>query len=379
MTRSSLAAGSLKRAAALVSAVLLGAAIREGAVRRGRRVAAAANPSTPQPLPSEASEDEESADAPAATPTRLQGAPSSILANRIAIDRDGAAPTLEQMGLQEAKKQAFAWQQQRSHARLNDLHGHLSGRPGGRWVKEVHGIFGVVAEQILISIEAESEKVICGEALASIETDAGEADEVSKAMRAHYQRSLRFFAEGQANALVIACHGLANLVLRSIEFDAPLTPGELKKIRIKAPDFTPRSEAKSAWISMAKETLDDLSTFAAVRSPATQSMVSSLRAIYDEPEVSGLIDLRNVQYHRWRGETAGVTGLDRAAETVSEVLLSGRAVTVRTGPTLPEYVEGQETLDQVVASSRKALDAVVLHLESLHEAWFDAFEDAFSS
>lgn len=364
------------RAIALTAAALVGAGIREVIARRrhtipGTMKAAHAHETTPAPAPAHTSDTD-----PAPTSARTaepEGLPSSVLANRLAIDVEFPPPTLEELDLQEAKVQAFAWQQQRGHASLNDVHGHISGRPGGRWVSEVHGIMGVVAEQVLLSIEAESEKVICADALGG--TGAGA---ISPAARAHYSRSLRFFAEGQANAIVIACHGLANLVLRSIEFDQPLTAAELKKLRTKESAFKPRSEAKSAWISMAKETLDDLAAVADVRSASTQAMVAALRAIYDEPAVNTLFELRNVQYHRWRGETAGVTGLARSAETASETLASGKVFAVRSGPLLAEYTEGQRTLDELVKSSRDALDSLVPHLEPLHEAWYEAFLEAFS-
>ena len=107
-------------------------------------------------------------------------------------------------------------------------------------------------------------------------------------------------------------------------------------------------------------------------------MVNALRAIHHEPAVRTLIDLRNVHYHRWRGETAGVTGLSRSVETAAEILASGRAFTVRSGPLLPDYTEGKQTLDELVKASRDALAALVPHLKPLHEAWHEAFLDAFS-
>jgi len=147
---------AITRAIALTAAALVGASIREVLARRQHTIQGILEPEAApcaDPVPT-----------PAAT-AEPESPPSSILANRLAIDLDGPPPTLDELDLQEAKDQAFAWQQQRSHASLNDMHGHISGRPGGRWVSEVHGIMGVVAEQVLLSIEAESEKVICVEAL----------------------------------------------------------------------------------------------------------------------------------------------------------------------------------------------------------------------
>lgn len=157
-------------------------------------------------------------------------APSSIVASRIAVDHNGPLPSLVELGLADGKRLAFEWQQQQSHARWNDLHGHLSGRPGGRWVVETHSLLGVMAEQVLVAIEAKVEKEVCCQALNTL----SDLPEDAKAGRAaHYSRSLRFFSEGQANALVVGLHGLANLVVRSLEFDRPLDVLEMKKLGIK--------------------------------------------------------------------------------------------------------------------------------------------------
>jgi hypothetical protein len=302
----------------------------------------------------------------------VKGAPASILASRIAIDTEPLPPTLAALGLEEAKVQAFAWQQQRSHARINDLHGHLSGKAGGRWVVEVHGIFGIVAEQVLVAIEAEAEKVICLQAI----EEARQGEHAS--LKAHYFRSLRFFAEGQANAIVIACHGLANIVLRSLEFDTPLGPDELKALRIRPSTFAPRSDANSAWISMSEESVAALTIAAGARSQSARAMCQALSEIYAAQPIRTLMDLRNVQYHRWRGESPGVTGVTRSGQTVSETLLSGQAFSM-TRDLLPDYLEGDARVDQLVSGSRRALDSLVSHMEVFHLAWYDAFVDGLAN
>lgn len=129
-----------------------------------------------------------------ANPTAARsGLPSGILASRIAVDHDGPPPSIDDLGLREGKNRAFEWLQQRSHARLNDVHGFLSGVPGARWVLETHAIVGVVAEQVLVAIEAEIEKTICAAALAAV---PDLADDLEYSRVAHYSRSLRFFSEG---------------------------------------------------------------------------------------------------------------------------------------------------------------------------------------
>lgn len=353
----------LRTLAAFIAGAAAGAAMRKAAARRTSDIEP--DPASP-PEPATAPE-------PGAPP-------SSVLASRIALDLDGPPPTVAALGLEVTKSQAFEWQQRRGHLHFNDMHGYLSGRGGARWIAEVHGLLGVIAEQMLVSIEAESEKAICTNALAPTPAPGSSpgAEPLTASRRAHYSRSLRFFAEGQANAIVIACHGLANMVLRSIEFDEPLTGDELKTLRIGVAHFVPGTQAASAWISMNTSSLDALKAIADVRSSATQAMVAELRSIYDEKAVNSLIALRNVHYHRWRGETAGVTGFSRSAKTAKEVLESRQVYAVRAGAMLPDYAEGQVSLDEIVAASRAALEALTGHLATMHETWYAAFTNAFT-
>lgn len=299
-----------------------------------------------------------------------RGAPSSVLGARLAVDADGKLPTIESLGLVSAKQLAFELQKQRSYARLNDMHGMLSGKPGGRWVIETHGILGVIGEQVLVAIEAEVEKEIIRRALA--------VERRSESVIAHHSRALRFFAEAQANALVVALHGAANLVVRSLEFDIPLNAAELAQLRIKPAVFIPGSSGASAWLSMNAGTIDILKTIAASRSSASKALADALALTIDDPNISGLIGLRNVHYHRWRGETAGVTGISHGAETATQTLAAGQPVSFGRD-LLPEYSEGVDVLLQVDAAGLAALHALAAHMEALHEAWIAAFGSAFGN
>lgn len=369
---------------ALLAGVLVGATIREGL-----RFTASARPrrflSPAEGVGVNGADSVGSGGSPrpglGSPPEEASGPPSSVLGNRIALGLDATPPTLAEMALENAKSVAFQLQQRRGHAVLNDLHGHLSGRPGSRWVAETHGILGFVGEQMLVAIEAEAEKVICTTAIATLDEGGGQeaGDLRDRAARlAHHRRSLRFFAEGQANTLVVACHGLINLVLRSMEYDRPFTQEELRPLRIKLETFAPKSEATSAWVAMSADNLTALHAAAASRSQASQALMIALQSLYSADGVATLINLRNVQYHRWRGETAGVTGLNRGSKTVGEILSSGQVFAVKSGPLLPNYTEGEQTLEELVAVSRRALDAIVLHLGEVHDAWYEAFQDAFS-
>lgn len=292
-------------------------------------------------------------------------APSSVLGARMAVDSDGPLPTIASLGLEEAKKQAFEWQKQRGLAKWNDLAGTLTGRSGARWVVETHAILGVVAEQVLVAVELEVEKEIVRQAIDNL---AGSDKQHKASVLAHYSRSLRFFAEAQANAIVIGLHGLANVGARTLEFDAELSVTELQSLKAARADFAPGSSARAAWLSWTGGLVGRVVSMAAARTPEMQLMAAELAAIASEPAIVDLLELRNTQYHRWRGESAGVTGIALGELPAADVLASGQAVSFGT-ELLPPYVEGQATLDELDVVGRSSLDAFVSHMDSFLTAW----------
>lgn len=70
-------------------------------------------------------------------------------------------------------------------------------------------------------------------------------------LRAWRRRSQRFFAEGQANTLIVAGHTLANIAIRTLALH-PTFPRTsiLKDIGLKPAAFLPFSENRDAWASM---------------------------------------------------------------------------------------------------------------------------------
>lgn len=293
------------------------------------------------------------------------GTPSSVLGARVAIDSEGPLPKIDDLGLTYAKAQAFDWQRQRSHARLNDMAGTLSGRPGARWVLETHAIIGVIGEQVLLAIELEVEKELVEAAIARLPASDFEH---KSSVAAHYARSLRFFAEGQANAIVIALHGLANVGARTLEFESDLSADELQSLGVSRADFVPGSTARKAWLSWTRNLVDNVLAGGVTRSAEMQAVAARLDQISREQAIVDLLDLRNTQYHRWRGESAGVTGIALGALPAADILASGQAVSFGR-EMLPPYTEGQDTLDDLVAAGRQALDAFVAHMEPLLDTW----------
>lgn len=177
------------------------------------------------------------------------------------------------------------------------------------------------------------------------------------------------------NALVVGLHGLANLVVRSLEFDSDLESAELKSLRVKAADFSPGSAKKSAWISLNAATVTSLTEAAVTRSAASVALVSALDDICSDPAIASLLDLRNTHYHRWRGESDGVTGIAYGAVSAAELFTQCNVVSF--GPELLEpYLDGRAALDDLVLVSRVALDALILHMEPFLVSWFETLPTA---
>jgi len=92
--------------------------------------------------------------------------------------------------------------------------------------------------------------------------------------------------------------------------------------------------------------------------------------------VSALIDLRNVQYHRWRGESPGVTGVNLQGMTKRQLLEQGQVVGL-SAEMLSPYTRGETALNEIMKATRDALDAVVARLERFRDAWHAAFKKTF--
>lgn len=300
-----------------------------------------------------------------------RGPPSSVLAARLAVRLDGPIPTLDELGLGPAKTAAFAWQEQRSFALHREAQTlaatFTTGSTAADWIPEIHRILGVVGEQVLVAVEAEIEKEILVRHLSTLPEGGS---------RAASGRALRFFAEGQGNALVIAGHSVANLTARTIVLDPAYAP-PAPALSVNGVAFTtPRSEAREVWLSLDQRTAQGL--LSAASPPRLQEMHALAEETADlqsDPLWADLVRLRNVEYHRWRGESPGVTGIDLRADTAHERVGRGDPIVVGS-QLLPDYTEGQQALDELVKISRAALDALVARMPTIMDAWVAAFRAA---
>ena len=282
------------------------------------------------------------------------GAPSSVLRPRLALADEAGMPTPSDLGLTDAKSQAFRWQTYRGdpHAALDEMAWLSVDVRASRWIREIHGLYGIVGELILVCIEAEVEKWCLEEKL--------EEPATTGPVRAALARSLRFFGEGQANQLVVAGHAAANIVLRTIalhpDFDASILP---RGLNIDEGVFEPRSNHRRAWCGLNHQTAKDLEKAAkALGSAELAALARSLRQLTAGNEAwAELNAMRGEQYHRWRGESDGVSGINFGDPAMADRLGAGQAVGI--GNTQTPYDEGAAAVAEVCIRSASALASFV--------------------
>ena len=232
------------------------------------------------------------------------------------------------------------------------------------FTREIGGLFGIGGEQILVAIETEVEKTLC-------KTVAAEADGVAKAWS---RRSLRFFAEGQANSIVIFGHTVANMTIRTLALGKqfPATP-ILKKAGLKEDVFVPFSKDRRAWASLNEPTVNGICAEAATTGIGeVVEFADACASLWKDPAINNLFELRGEQYHRWRTESPGVTGLSLTIPSIISRLMAGQVVGFG-GPPAP-FPDGDKVVDEVVTASTKALECLGAHLGALLDGWRSAFE-----
>jgi hypothetical protein len=237
-------------------------------------------------------------------------------------------------------------------------------------VGEIHGLFGSVGELVLVGIEAEVEKTVLHKAL----SDEASGEPSEYAVRAARARALRFFAEGQANNLVIAGHGLANLAVRTFVLHRRLSAETVARAVNLAPeDFLPGALERGAWASLHQKTVTALLGQArAIGFEPLERVAVYLEDLISDPRWIALVKLRGTQYHRWRGESPGITGVNFGADSLRAQFERGEVISFGS-EMLPAYVQGEQVLEDLTHASRDALDALVDIMPGFQSTWGNAF------
>jgi hypothetical protein len=287
---------------------------------------------------------------------------SSFIRAGLSWRADEPPPTFEELGLEEAQSTSFEWQSNRNNAEFFAFFWH--GEASAGWVREIHGLFGSSGELVLSTIEAAVEIELTRRAMAAPAADPNDA--TARVNLAGQWRALRFFAEAQTNNLMVFGHGVANLVLRTLalqfDFDAERVGG------IKKDAFHPGSDEPGAWCSLNAKTVSELRKAADSASLDSSALVESLAALWGILEP--LWSLRGVQYHRWRGESPGVTGINFVNRNEAK---EENGVITRSLPGQTDYVEGERIVSDVVNGADAALRRVGAWMPTFLEAWTSVF------
>lgn len=291
-----------------------------------------------------------------------RGAPSSVLRPRLAWAAPDGVPDLDALGLRAAKEAAFAWQSHRGYAEWHEFVWVMENPDVSDWVPEIHGLFGICGELVLTCIEAEAEVALARNAL---------SDGQSPAMTAALWRTERFFVEGQANNLVIFGHAVANLTLRTLALIPSFAVSSIRDLRAAA--FVPKSEDRYAWASLSPKTASEIKSAAVTLSPSARAVSDALHDLVDGAW-GELWELRGGQYHRWRGESPGVAGINFRNETLATRLRNRQVIGFGGDPTV--YVEGEGVMRDLAACVRQVVDQVSAWMPHFLELWCRAFADA---
>ena len=287
---------------------------------------------------------------------------SSFIRAGLSWRADEPPPTFEELGLEEARRTSFEWQSNRNNAEFLAFFWHDEASAG--WVREIHGLFGSSGELVLSTIEAAVEIELTRRAKAAPLTEPDGA--TASVNLAGQWRALRFFAEAQTNNLMVFGHGVANLVLRTLALQLDFDAGKVGGIKKDA--FHPGSDEPGAWCSLNAKTFSELRKAGDSASLDSSALVESLAALWGI--LGPLWSLRGVQYHRWRGESPGVTGINFV--NLNEAKGESGVIT-RSLPGQTDYIEGERIVTDVVNEADTALRRVGAWMPTFLEAWTSVF------
>jgi len=289
---------------------------------------------------------------------------SSFVRARIACNIEDALPTLDELGLGEVRQAAFEWQSNRNNAEFFAFFWHDEAVSG--FVREIHGLFGSSAEVVLSSLEAAGEIDLTRRAIAKPNDELN--DVTQRVNRAGQWRSLRFFGEAQANNMIVFGHHVANLVLRTLALQPGFKVDGIQDLKDEV--FHPESNDRRAWCSLNAQTAGEMRHAASNLQVDCGPLLDSLGNLWSV--LAPVWRVRAIQYHRWRGESPGVTGIN-FRNPIQETAENG--IIVRTLHLANEYVEGVNIVEDVVSSANATLRGVGAWMPKFLEVWVAVFEE----
>lgn len=276
--------------------------------------------------------------------------PSSVFLPRLAAgpDNDLHLPKLNDLGLDWIRIEAWEWQGLRQWADWWEMHAMHDASQERRWA-ELCWLFGSTAEVVLLCLSASVEVELLRRA---VETNK---------LPTIYGMSRRWFGEKTADSVISAGDKLANTVLRMLL----LEDVTLATAAFTGKAFIPFTDDKRNWISI--RDASKLSAACGSSAAGFGTAAEVVLTLWQSDDWRRLTKLRDIDYHRGRRETAGVTGVAPDNTLWDRMKRDGQVGFGR--EMLPTYTFADGYTDEVCDVATKSLKALGAAMAEVRGVW----------
>ena len=256
-------------------------------------------------------------------------------------DIDTLPSVIDDEAHRDVARQALKWQELGTNAQLWELGAYTQGSQEGR-AFALAGQMAAVGEQLGLAYGAGVEVALWDE-------HRQEAEDV-----AEIEMGTRAMAEAQSYFLMGAAHGLANVCLYALAMDNTLLAHLQRDLGRKDPSsrFQPFSDNRADWISMNPNNAEKLLSCAKTSSSSfeVRAMVTTVDAFARSSEWADLETRRSEDFHRWRPQSHGMAGVEKASPWNRE----GHTRSLGVGP-MPTYGSAEGLAQEVAATADRAM------------------------
>lgn len=220
-----------------------------------------------------------------------------------------------------------------------------------RWL-EIAGMYGSVAEQVMLAAAAEIETAYLETSIADGEVPSG------------MDTARRFFAEAACNSLLGAGQTINGMALRLVIMRPEVCMHSQYNGLVRNFDGEAFSEIPDAWPEAKAAYGTRLaSVTASCLHPGVQELGAAVAELFSSPAWEAMRNQRVEDYHRWRRESARMAGINRRSPQ--------RSAQVRRVPTEAQvYIDGDEIADLTVTLAHDGLRQVAASMERIRRAMF---------
>jgi hypothetical protein len=182
--------------------------------------------------------------------------------------------------------------------------------------REVFGLAGSIGESLAIAAACE------------VEVDLHRKARACGDLPPEMIVGQRFFSIAEGHEVLGIGHRLANLVLRGVAIGEGMRDGisaQGKLFQAWAKSHKPFSDARAAWVSFNRSTVDCLTrVVASSPHPALRDLAGALAALHQSAVWMAIDDSRGQDFHRWRAESSVLAGVDQQSGYFREICGSTR-------------------------------------------------------